>query len=184
MRRDSDIRAASKEIISKSLFELEDSGDVVRVGITKDENAAYFALREITEKLKHLKKASSGVSILSPFDNLMTPRERIKRLFGFDYALECYVPEPKRKFGYFVMPILWNGAFAGRLDPKAETKKKTLHIRNLMFEDEFNISENFLSSFVDKLAAFARFNSCEHIKLEKISPAKMKNSLKSMIKKQ
>jgi uncharacterized protein YcaQ len=79
------------------------------------------------------------------------------------------------------MPILWNGSFVGRLDPKADTKKKTLFIRNLMFEEYFNVSKDFLLPFADKLAAFARFNGCEHIKLKKISPPKIKSSLKTMI---
>jgi uncharacterized protein YcaQ len=180
--RDADIRAASKEVISKSLADLVESGDVVQAKMDKKKNSDYFVLKETLEKSKNLKKTSSRIDILSPFDNLMTPRERIKRLFGFDYTIECYVPEPKRKYGYFVMPILWNGAFVGRLDPKADAKTKTFHIRNLIFEKEFNITQDFLSFFVNKLADFARFNGCEHIRLEKISPTKIKSSLKTMIK--
>ncbi|MFC2165539.1 winged helix-turn-helix domain-containing protein [Acidobacteriota bacterium] len=181
--RDADIRAANKEIMSKSLADLVDAGDVVRVKIDDDKNSYYFALSETAEKFQNLKESSSSVYLLSPFDNLMTPRDRTKRLFDFDYSLECYVPEAKRKYGYFVLPILWNGSFVGRLDPKADKKMKTLFIRNLVFEEQIDISCDFLSSFMDKLAAFARFNGCEHIKLEKISPVKMKSSLKTMIKK-
>ncbi len=180
--RDTDIRAAGKEIISKSLIDLVDAGEVICVKIDNDRNQEFYAISEALEKFQNLKESSSAIHILSPFDNLMTPRNRIKRLFGFEYALECYVPEPKRKYGYFVMPILWNGSFVGRLDPKADTKNKTLFIRNLVLEEQFYVSTVFLSSFVDKLAAFARFNGCEHIKLEKVSPAKMKRSLKTMIK--
>jgi len=181
--RDADIRAASKEIISKSLVHLVDAGDVVRVRIDDDKKSGYFTSSKTAEKSLNLKESSSAVYLLSPFDNLMTPRNRIQRLFGFDYALECYVPEAKRKYGYFVMPILWNGNLVGRLDPKADTKKKTLFIRNLVFEEQFDISDDFLSLFAEKLAEFARFNRCEKIKLEKTSPATIGTPLKKLLNK-
>ena len=49
----------------------------------------------------------------------MGPRARAGELFGFDYRLECYTPAPKRRYGYFTLPILRRGALVGRLDPKA-----------------------------------------------------------------
>ena len=73
--------------------------------------------------------------MLSPFDNLIIQRERTKRLFDFDYSIECYVPAPKRKFGYFVVPILWGDKFVGRFDPKAERSTNTLIVNNIVFED-------------------------------------------------
>src|SRR6185503_1909469 len=54
--------------------------------------------------------------ILSPFDNLVIQRRRLQKLFGFDYQIECYVPEPKRKYGYFVLPVLWGDRLAARID--------------------------------------------------------------------
>ena len=58
-------------------------------------------------------------TLLSPFDPVVWDRERGSTLFGFDYRLECYTPEPKRLFGYFVLPILCRGELIGRLDAKA-----------------------------------------------------------------
>ena len=52
--------------------------------------------------------------LLSPFDPLVTYRDRADRLFGFDYQLECYVPEEKRLHGYFVLPLLHGTRFLGR----------------------------------------------------------------------
>jgi uncharacterized protein YcaQ len=53
--------------------------------------------------------ARSKLKILSPFDNLLIQRQRMRNLFGFDYQIECYVPAAKRKHGYFSLPILWGG---------------------------------------------------------------------------
>ncbi len=105
----------------------------------------------------------------------------MKELFGFDYALECYVTPKKRKFGYFAVPILWGEQFAGRLDPKADRKNKTLLIQNLAFEKDFTDFDRFLPRFAKKLHDFARFNQCEQISLNKVSPAKVKVKLQSLI---
>jgi len=55
-------------------------------------------------------------SILAPFDNLLTDRGRMRRLFGFDYIHENFLPKEKRKFGTFVYPILWGDRIIGRTD--------------------------------------------------------------------
>jgi len=71
---------------------------------------------------------------LSPFDNLTIQRKRLKWLFDFDYTVEIYVPAPKRKYGYFVLPILWGDCLIGRLDAKAFALSGRLVVHNLVFE--------------------------------------------------
>ena len=176
------IDAASKRVISKSLMGLVDVGEVIPIAIEKVPSADYYALSQTIEKTTKLKQTSSHVFLLSPFDNLIIQRERTKRLFGFDYALECYVPAAKRKYGYFVLPILWGENFIGRLDPKADRKQRTLTIRNLVFEQEFAAFDDFLASFADKLVDFTRFNQCEKVVFEKISPAEIKVTLEHLAK--
>ena len=173
---------SGKEVINKALSQMVEIGEVVTVSIGKDDNSIYFTLPEIIERSTKLRRKSPGIHILSPFDNLIILRDRIKKLFGFDYALECYVPAKKREYGYFVLPILWGERFAGRLDPKADRKKKTMLIRNLVFEEDFEPPDEFLTSFAEKLSEFARFNNCEKITLEKVTPEKMKPVLLCSLK--
>jgi len=68
------------------------------------------------------------VSLLSPFDNLFCDRTRTKLLFNFDYTIEIYTPPKKRKFGYYVLSILYGDKFIGRIDPVMDRKNGTLII--------------------------------------------------------
>ncbi len=67
-------------------------------------------------------------TLLSPFDNLIADRKRTERLFDFTYRSEIYTPKAKRKYGYYVLPILTGERLIGRIDPKMDRKTKTLHI--------------------------------------------------------
>jgi uncharacterized protein YcaQ len=67
-------------------------------------------------------------TLLSPFDNLICDRDRTEMLFDFYYRSEIYTPKAKRKYGYYVLPILHGEQLIGRIDPKLDRKTKTLHI--------------------------------------------------------
>lgn len=172
------IRAVDKEIIERYLNEMIESNEIVKISVGKNKSD-YYALPESLEKLNNLKRASKKIHILSPFDNLIIQRERTKQLFDFDYTIECYVPAAKRKFGYFILPILWGDKFVGRMDAKAERKKKVFIIRKLYFENGYEDYDKLLSVLGKKLNEFAGFNGCEKIKVEEVHPAEpFKNMLK------
>ena len=123
-----------------------------------------------------------NIHLLSPFDNLIIQRERTKRLFDFDYSIECYVPAPKRKFGYFVVPILWGDKFVGRLDPKADRLTNTLIINNIVFEDIQIDYDELIPNLSSALWKFALFNGCNKIVIKKCKPNSIKSILKTSIK--
>jgi uncharacterized protein YcaQ len=72
--------------------------------------------------------------LLAPFDPLLWDRKRVQRLFGFDYAFEAFVPAAKRRWGYYVMPILDGERLVGRVDPKLERDTRTLALRAVWWE--------------------------------------------------
>jgi len=172
--RDSHFFATAKKVISQVLKNLIEKGEVVSIIIDCENNTQYFGFSENLKKTALPADSELHNHLLSPFDNLIIRRERVKLLFNFDYTMECYVPASKRKYGYYVMPILWGTELVGRFDPKADRKNNTLVINNLVFEPGFNNFEDFLPALAAKLWDLARFNDCEKIELKKSSPEKIK----------
>ncbi|WP_431292083.1 DNA glycosylase AlkZ-like family protein [Pedobacter sp. P26] len=106
------------------------------------------------------------VFILSPFDTLNVFRARLKDFFDFDYQIECFVPAPKRKFGYFSLPILSGERFIARMDAKADRKQKTLIIHNIHFEP-VEIDKKTIDTFIQNLKEFILFNKCRDVIFKK-----------------
>jgi uncharacterized protein YcaQ len=132
-----------------------------------------------------IEAASEGLSrggralVLSPFDPLIIDRRRASRLFGLDYQLECYVPEAKRAFGYFALPILYlDGAggsgFVALLDAKAERGSGLLAARRLALLPSRNSAWAgrrrpgaiaLAGAIAAELRRFAAFNGAERVEL-------------------
>lgn len=117
--------------------------------------------------------------ILSPFDNAVIQRKRLQTLWDFDYQIECYVPAPKRKFGYFCLPIMAGDNFIGRIDAKAERKTKRLIVNSLHIEKECTVHD---SGIADSLVRYAKFNGCNTIEITATYPSAIKKPLEKELK--
>lgn len=101
-----------------------------------------------------------GVTILSPFDNLIIHRDRLAMLFDFDYRIECYTAADKRKFGYFCLPVLHGDALIGRIDCKAHRAEARLEVISMHWEEGVADRVEILPSLAGALQRFAAFNGC------------------------
>lgn len=108
-------------------------------------------------------QAGAEVRLLSPFDNAVIHRERLMQLSNFEYRLESYMPATQRKYGYFCLPILWQGAFVGRIDCKADRAAARLHVHNLHLEQGWVADELFHQRLQDAISELARFCGCTDV---------------------
>lgn len=82
-----------------------------------------------------------GTALLSPFDPLVWNRDRASRLFDFHYRIEIYTPQHKRKFGYYVLPLLFGEDLAGRFCLKADRENEILRVNTSHHDDKHSPSE-------------------------------------------
>ena len=89
----------------------------------------------LAARLKRVRpRADQGV-LLSPFDPVLWDRRRVRQLFAFDQVLEIFKPAPKRKYGYYCLPVLAGDTFVGRVDLKADWPAQKLKVLSVLFED-------------------------------------------------
>ena len=111
------------------LVEMVANGDLVEVEIDGWKGPAY------ADPDLSLPRRPSRSALLSPFDPVVWARDRAERLFGFHYRIEIYVPEPKRVFGYYVLPYLLDGELVARVDLKADRQAGMLRVQGAYVED-------------------------------------------------
>jgi len=141
-----------------------------------------------------LPRQSNRLLILSPFDNSVIQRERLKTLFQYDYQIECYVPAAKRQYGYFCLPLLYRGEFIGRMDCKAHRKDRHLEIKSLHLEPRYfndgsvafkflgGIESDFENALVEAISQFGQFQACDSVSLTQAYPKQLTQSLRGALK--
>ncbi len=154
-------RGASAATIRLRLARAVKRREIIPVLVGDSKKPAY-ALPQALEATPHAPNPKL-IRILSPFDNLVIQRERLRWLFNFDYQLECYVPAAKRRYGHFVLPVLWGDRFAARLEAKAHRTKSVLEVLNIWPEPEFAKNRSFYTSLQEELSRFAAFNGCAKV---------------------
>jgi len=149
--------------IREEIGKLAAEGEVCEVKIEGLKAAPLYMLPAYRNKKIEL---AGNAYILSPFDTLNVFRHRLRDFFDFDYQIECFVPAPKRKYGYFSLPILIGDTFVARMDSKADRKQRTLLVHNLHFEP-VKLTKSAAARLTDAIRTFARFNNCTDIIIAK-----------------
>lgn len=128
------------------------------------------------ENLELAERAAGGrirpslTTLLSPFDPVVWDRRRALELFGFDYRLECYTPAEKRRWGYFVLPILRRGALVGRLDAKAHRKSGVFEVKALYLEEGVRASDRLVDDVSAAIAECAAWHGTPEVRIGRTEP--------------
>lgn len=131
---------------------------------TADRNRiAAWAPGDIESRLKQIEAPTSRLRILNPFDPVARDRTRLKRLFGFDYTVEMFVPAAKRRWGYYVYPLLEGDRFVGRIEVKADRKAGILRVFKLWKEPKIKWTPARAAKLDAELARMLRFVGLEQL---------------------
>jgi uncharacterized protein YcaQ len=123
------------------------------------------------------------VTLLAPLD-IVSARGRAQKFFGFEYKWDVYVPAPKRRWGYYVLPVLYGDDLVARLDPKLDRTTMTFEIKGFWHEEDAPIKD---AAFADALARgvirFGKFLEAKKINLAGIRPLSLRKHVQDMIRK-
>jgi uncharacterized protein len=122
-----------------ALGSLEKQGRIVPVSVRDGDESWPRTWYVHADDLALLDRIEAGTwsprtTLLSPFDNLIIDRKRTRRMFGFDYTMEIYVPAAKRRYGYYAMPVLHGDRLVARVDPAMNREAGRLTIRRVSVE--------------------------------------------------
>ncbi|WP_047243651.1 winged helix-turn-helix domain-containing protein [Chromobacterium subtsugae] len=147
------------------LHGLADAGELLPVKVEGWSHDAFVhaSLAAELELARNGKLNSGNTAILSPFDPLVWDRKRALELFDFDYKIECYTPAPKRKYGYFTLPILNHGKLAGRLDAKAHRAQGVFEVKSLHLEPGTRVSQRLADDLKTALARLADWHGAPRL---------------------
>ena len=133
---------------------LTESGELTAVKVDGIKNEFYINSGDE----KYFKQSENDRSILlAPLDNMIWDRKVINSVFGFDYSWEVYTPQTKRKYGYYVLPIIIGNRFVGRVEPVLNKERTLLSVKNIWFEPDTALGMNeadLIISEINRLAAF------------------------------
>jgi uncharacterized protein len=130
--------------------ELVEAGEIVPVEVDGIRGNR-FVLRDDVELLAAPPEPPPSVAFLSPFDALVWDRPLLGSLFGFDYVWDLFHPPERRRFGWYVLPLLFRDGFVGRIEPRIDRDARTVHVLGLWWEDGF--APRRAEGFVDELRA-------------------------------
>ena len=116
-------------------------------------------------------------TLLSPFDPLISDRDRTLELFDFDYRLESYTPAKDRQYGFFCLPILHRGRLVGRLDPKAHRKEKRMEVKALYLEPGVTLDDELAAGLKQTLTQFTAWHGMDTVEITAADPADLLEAL-------
>ncbi|GLQ94254.1 winged helix-turn-helix domain-containing protein [Dyella acidisoli] len=165
----------------RELAPLVSSGDLLRVEVAGWDSAAYVHRDHaaLLDSAREGRLRATHTALLSPFDPLVWDRARVRAMFDFDYTIECYVPAAKRRYGYYVLPILHRGRLIGRLDAKAHRAEGVFEVKALFLEEGVTPTERMLADMAQAIATTAVWHGTPKIRLGRCRPAQVASALRA-----
>jgi uncharacterized protein YcaQ len=138
--------------------DLIESGEIVPVEV-EGLRGKRFVLPEDVALLEEPPEPPPSVAFMSPFDPLIWDRPLLASLFDFDYVWDLFFPPEKRRWGWYVLPIIFRDRFVGRIEPRIDRDGNRVEVLGLWWEEGFSPgrAEGFVDAMRDALRAYLRF---------------------------
>lgn len=148
---------SEKRLRIEILQELCDEGELLRVDVDGI-NENFYIKAEDSHLLIELEQSlQKKITFLAPLDNLLWDRKLVKDVFDFEYSWEVYVPVSKRKYGYYVLPVLYGDRIVARFEPEIHRGDGSLVIKNWWWEDRYDVTDEVINEVIECFAKFCRF---------------------------
>jgi uncharacterized protein YcaQ len=121
------------------------------------------------------------VTFVAPLE-IVSARGRAKEVFDFEYIWEVYKTVEQRRWGYYVLPILYGDDLVGRLDPKLDRKTMTLEIKGFWLEADTVVDVAFADALGRGLARFAKFVDAKKVDVSAVTPVSLGKHIKQFLK--
>ncbi|MDZ5472378.1 crosslink repair DNA glycosylase YcaQ family protein [Bacillus sp. 31A1R] len=159
--------AQRKEVFRQLLHEAR----IVPIAVEQMKDVLYCLVEDLPliEAVLQNQKPKLRCELIAPLDNLIWDRKLISELFDFEYTWEIYTPAIKRKFGYYVLPLLYGESFIGRAEIIAERKTETLVVKNIWYENGVKHTTQLRTALNSCIQKFAIFNGCVKVSRESMN---------------
>jgi len=141
------------ELRKSTIARLAEKGElkVIHVeGITEE----FYCCEDFLKSLKS-ERASDYARFIAPLDNMIWDRKMTESIFDFSYSWEVYTPVSKRKYGYYVLPVLYNDSFVARFEAVPVSKDKCFEIKNWWWEKGVLTDEKIINAIMEEMKRFA-----------------------------
>jgi uncharacterized protein len=163
------------------LEELADEGSLLRAEIEDEPAYLHPENTQLAEEVLSGRTQSSVTTLLSPFDPVVWDRARASELFLFDYKIEVYTPAAKRRYGYYSLPILHDGALVGRLDAKAHRKEGLFEVKAVHLEPDVAVTKSLVSNVAGALRACAAWHETPEVLVRGMHASEFAVALRSAL---
>lgn len=157
------IRGLSSEVRNRIFDDLLKAGEIREVRVEGIKIPLYY-LAEDEDRMEQAlddRNKSTRCEFLAPLDPMLWDRDLVKKIYDFEYTWEIYVPKEKRKYGYYVLPLLYGDRIVGRIEPRKEDN--TMTIGNLWLQPGVRKTKKLIKAVNGAMKRFSRFNDCEYI---------------------
>ncbi|MDV4152569.1 crosslink repair DNA glycosylase YcaQ family protein [Clostridium sp. AL.422] len=153
-----------RDLRQRILNELVEDGELILIKVETMKETFYLRKEDMSIVNESTFVNESNVRFLAPLDNIIWDRKLTREIFNFDYIWEVYKPVDKRKYGYYVLPVLYGDKIVARFEPELHRGNGPLTIKNWWWEESFKVTDDCIDSVIEALDRF-----CKYLKADGIS---------------